>query len=408
VKPSAFHPRDMAAASVAMGPDDALLSSGSAGAKISGRCLLPGAALLSSLLIIGAAFPASNVLAATHYVDASCATNGNGSTTTCGTNGPWKDIPNISCAALAPGDHVQIRGGSYFSTWQPPTACSGGVNNPIVLENYANENVIMDGTTDIHKSGWTSVGGGVWQCTSGTCGTGSAGHRAFAAWYQVGAGTEEHLTMVTGGAVTSCSSSLAAGQISYSSQGGPVCVHLFEGMSPADATVTYFRIPTLYALIDFANNSNVSWMTVQKNPAGGSFTMRRTALYSTQTTSHNTHITLDGLDIGYNWDRCVSTDESFGTGQLFQVYQNLHVHHCGQEGLRAGADQGGPQIINNEVDHIQSLPDFPFCPSGATCEISDHGGAIRMAASNNAVLRGNVVHDIGGANSENQAVSISK
>jgi hypothetical protein len=72
------------------------------------------------------------------------------------------------------------------------------------------------------------------------------------------------------------------------------------------------------------------------------------------------------------------------------------VHHCGQEGLRAGADQGGPQIINNEVDHVQTLPDFPFCPSGSTCEISDHGGAIRMAASNNAVIRGNVVHDIGG------------
>ncbi len=373
-----------------------LMNSLFARARNSVRRLFPSAVLLGGLIIIGSAFPVTSALAVTHYVDSTCSTNGNGSSTTCGTSGPWKDLPNINCTSLAPGDHVQIRGGTYYSTWQPPTACSGAANNPIVIENFANENVILDGTTDIHRSGWTSVGGGVWNCTSGTCGTGSAGHRAFAAWYKVGTGAEEHLTMVTGAAVTPCASSLAVGQISYSSQGGPVCVHLFEGISPADATVTYFRIPTLYALIDFANSSSVSWMTVQKNPAGGSFTMRRTALYSTQTTSHNTHITLDGLDIGYNWDRCVSTDESFGTGLLFQVYQNLHVHHCGQEGLRAGADQGGPQIINNEVDHIQTVPDFPFCPNGSTCEISDHAAAIRMAASNNAVIRGNRVHDIGG------------
>ena len=359
--------------------------------------LLSRAVLLGGLIVIGSALPASNALAATHYVDSACSTGGNGSSTTCGTNGPWKDVANISCASLSPGDHVQIRGGTYNSTWQPATACSGAANNPIVIENFANENVIMDGTTDIHRSGWTSMGGGVWNCTSGNCGTGAAGHRAFAAWYQVGAGAEEHLTMVTGAAVTPCTSALAVGQLSYSSQGGPVCAHLFEGISPADVSITYFRIPTLYALIDFANNSFASWITVRKNPAGGSFTMRRTSLYSTQTTARNVGITVDGLDIGYNWDRCMSNDESFGTNSTKgTVVQNSHVHHCGQEGIRIGSDSASPQVINNEVDHIQSLPDFPYCPSSGSCEISDHGSAIRLAGTAGVVVRGNKVHDIGG------------
>src|SRR4051812_33970773 len=97
--------------------------------------------LFGALILTSTAFPKTSAIAATYYVDGSCATNGNGKSTTCGVNGPWKGIPNISCASLAAGDHVQIRGGIYYSTWQPATACSGAAGNPIVVENFANENV---------------------------------------------------------------------------------------------------------------------------------------------------------------------------------------------------------------------------------------------------------------------------
>ena len=332
-------------------------------------------------------------LATTRYVDGSCATNGNGSSKTCGASGPWKNVINVSCSGFQPGDIIEVRGGTYaVDNWNVPTGCAGTASNPVIIQNAANEAVVWEGTTDIRGSTWTSQGNGVYLCSSGTCGTN--GKFPFTAWYKRGSNNEERLDLVQSN--RTCDSSVPAGKMRYTAS-SQVCVHLSDGSSPASAA--YFRIPT-YAVAVNLNAPGTDNVMFRKNPAGGSFTIQRYRDHGIQMTAlANTGITIDGLDIGWVMDRCIN-DSGGGVAASVHVVKNCKVHHCGQEGIDLrDTTATGSLIENNEIYEIQRPPLFEKCyqvGSGCLQGMSDNGVAMMVGETSNAIIRGNVVHDYGG------------
>jgi hypothetical protein len=327
--------------------------------------------------------------AATRYVNGSCATNGNGSSNTCGASGPWKNIINVSCSGFQPGDIIEIRGGTYaVDNWNVPTGCAGTASNPVIIQNAANEAVVWEGTTDIRGSTWTSQGNGVYLCSGGTCGT--SGKFPFTAWYKRGSNNEERLDLIQSN--RTCDSSLPAGRMRYTT-GSQVCVHLSDGSSPASAA--YFRIPTSAVAVNL-NAPGTDNVMFRKNPAGGSFSIQRYRDHGIQMTAlANTGITIDGLDVGWVMDRCIN-DSGGGVAASVHVVKNCKVHHCGQEGIDLRDTTAvGSLIENNEIYEIQRPPLFEVLPGGHRVPAGHERQRRRDDGQRNlnAVIRGNVVHD---------------
>src|SRR5262249_26373898 len=136
---------------------------------------------VSRLFLIAAigVLPAS-AQATTYYVDGACPSEGNGTSLTCGTNGPFTTI-NRGISPLAPGDTLNIRGahGSFDGTtneslgiWGPPSDAFPGpalncpAASPCVIQGCpasacgADETPIVRGM--VRRTDWTDEGGGVW------------------------------------------------------------------------------------------------------------------------------------------------------------------------------------------------------------------------------------------------------
>jgi|GEM_PF-2601683 len=344
---------------------------------------------LTILLALAGVLIAPHGWAATFYVDNSCAANGNGTSTTCGPNGPWNSLANAAqCAGMGAGDVMEIRAGkgAYNEGWSWQPRCTGTTGNHITVQNYAGENVLIEGTLDISKSTWSSVGNGVYQCTGSTCGTQKK--FPFTAWYNRGAG-EEQLNLVQSNQV--CDSSVPAGQMRYSN--GQVCAHLSDNSNPGNAT--YFKIPYVYTAIQL-NFTAASYLTLRKNPAGGSFVIRRFRDTGITTTTVNREIYYDGLDIGWVMDRCIDQSEGGVVPAGYRITNNK-VHHCGQEGIRWSQDSSPNGIVqNNEVYEIQTTPLFEKCMFNCQTGFTDHGSAIRVANNQNGRINNNIIHNVGG------------
>jgi hypothetical protein len=369
---------------------------GTRAGQLSFRVVNPGMFFSIISLVIACLVPAQ-VTAATFYVNGSCPTNGNGRGASCaassGGAGAWSSLNAAShCSGMGPGDILEIRGGTYNeASWQPRTGCSGYSGNNVIIQNYAGEDVILDGTRDISGSTWTSRGGGVYECTSGTCGT--TGKFPFTAWYDRGAG-EERLDLVQTN--RTCDSSVPSGGMRYTS-GGAVCAHLSDGSSPGNAS--YFDIPTEAAAMRF-QNTGADYITLRKNPAGGSFTIERFRDHGIEMNSNdNKGIKLDGLTLRWMMDRCInSTQDSpdVGIQSAGFEFRNNDVSYCGQEGIRIDRDSGSPVVENNTVHHIQNEPEFERCLGNCINGFTDNGTGIRAARLDNAIIRDNIVYDIGG------------
>ena len=87
----------------------------------------------------------TSTTAATFYVDAACGTSGDGTTTTCGVNGPKKTITEGVALVGSAGDILEIRGGTY-NEYVNVSAKNGASGNPITIRAYQAEAVIIDGT----------------------------------------------------------------------------------------------------------------------------------------------------------------------------------------------------------------------------------------------------------------------
>ena len=351
------------------------------------------AAALAGLLHVPA-------VAATFYVDNSCAVNGDGRSAKCGAGGPWNSLDAAQrCTGMAPGDVLEIRAGhgvynegGHASLALDAAACSGTPSAPIVIQNHAGEHVVIDGTADIKTSQWTPVGGGVYRCSAGTCGT--SAKFPFTAWYDRGNG-EERLNLIQSN--QSCDQSLPAGYMRYAR--GQVCAHLSDHSNPSAAR--YFRIPAVAVGLQLHLSPGVRHLTIRKNPAGGSLTLRRFRDHVISAQSDvNVGIVIDGLDIGWVMDRCINMDTAQGTSAHGMIIRNNRIQYCGQEGIHIGMDtsSAGIQIVDNEIDHIQSEPVFERCGKQCQPSFSDDGAAIRwgpLTMSKAGAVRGNVIHDVG-------------
>jgi hypothetical protein len=363
-----------------------------------------------------------------HYIDNSCALNGNGATgmaacaTSTGGNGPWNSFANLTCAGVAAGDHIQIRkgkriynesnGNGYYSL-QPPSSCSGSsagagsASTPVYLENYPGEDVVIDGTVDIRSSTWTARGGGVYECTSGTCAPAHANSWAWMAWYvPAGGGVEQEIYAIqyNGSApYTSyvCDSTVPEGFLQLQSN-LKVCVHLPGGASPVTAAA--FRIPYVTDAVTLANGNSIHDFTIRHNPSGGTFTIRRYYFdIINMLFSANYNVTIDGLDASYALNRCIDVDNSnvtFASAPQNDAFTHNHIHHCGQEGIHFGADTLTETFTFNEVDHIQIPPWFQHTGSDSLDgpNFTDRGVGVRIwcMASASCYLANNIFHDSGG------------
>lgn len=80
--------------------------------------------------------------ATTYFVDNSCSASGNGTTTTCGSNGPFKTIAAGVAAARSPGDIIRVKyTGSDYSEASITTGAAGTSSNPITLTCYVGDTV---------------------------------------------------------------------------------------------------------------------------------------------------------------------------------------------------------------------------------------------------------------------------
>jgi hypothetical protein len=315
--------------------------------------------------------PTANV----RYVDKNCATDGNGTTTVCGPNGPWGGLnyalATAQCAGMAPGDIIYVRGNAsasaaggdwyderfYVMNVTPPnSACSG-----VIVRPYPNEHVIIDGSFDIKGSTWTLVGGSTYQCTGGSCGS-AAGTYPFTAWVSKG-GTEYELDLIQSD--RTCTASLAAGTMTYNPTSRRVCIRLADSSAPS--TTTYIRIPIRESAMRF-QDANVDNLVIEGDIGGtGSFWITR---YMSQAMSMdpsiNQGIRIDGIEISHNGSRGILVDGSEGAANY--KFLNNHIHHIGQEGIRWRLDTGFVKIEDNIIHDIGTSPLFEQCDGvGSGC-----------------------------------------
>jgi len=381
-----------------------------------GRVVLAGIVLAVSLTV------SIDGWSANYFVNGACALNGNGSAGVCATGsggvGAWNSLSAI--AAGGAGDVINVRGGTYSNQtdyYKFPSGVNGAPGNPLIVQNYAGEDVIIDGTADIHGSQWTSVGGGVYRCSGGTCTTSRNTLFPMAAWYKrAGQSADEVLYLTMSG---SCDSSLPAGYMRYG-MSGPVCVHLSDGSNPASAQ--YMRIP-YYNSGMLLNNYNTHDVVFRRNPSGGKFAIQKFVQYGVVLQSgRNTNITLDGLDVGYMMDRCIDADYfAANDGTNIMANNNYHfinnnLHHCGQEAIH-DSDDSGPdgRIQGNEIHHVQAPPWFERCDpaaGGGGCNVSgfsDQCSAIRLTSGKNYTVSGNYFHDnCGGMNGRGYDINLEE
>lgn len=360
--------------------------------------------------------------AAARYVNGECSMNGDGTTSTCastsGGNGAWNSIKNAlqvaDCAGMTTGDILEISGDAVQDT-----TCEGsnthcyfedninieGSCHDIIIQNKANEHVILDGTVDISGSTWTSIGNGVYRCGTASCSGDVDDAFAFTAWYDRGAG-EERLNLIQ--TSTACDTSLASGTMTINTASQSICVKLSDSSSPANAN--YFRVPWYDPALQ-AGADGMDNITLRKNPLGsGTFRIQRYRKRGIEADpSTNSGWVIDGLEWSYHMDRCIAFGDSSGVANT-QI-RNNKISFCGQEGIRLSGDTGEWIIENNTVTDIQTEPTFQRCSgigSGCLPEFTDNGTGLRIInhQGTSGAIRGNMILRLGGGmNSRARAIN---
>lgn len=102
------------------------------------------------LLLIFLLFPLST-LGTTYYIDPTCESSGDGTTTTCGENGPFKTWGEVTWTA---GNTYSQKGGTtYYGTIT--VGASGTAGNPITINSYGTGKAIINGMVENAKETWT-------------------------------------------------------------------------------------------------------------------------------------------------------------------------------------------------------------------------------------------------------------
>lgn len=344
----------------------------------------------------------------TFYVDASCGVNGNGTTVTCGATGPWNSLKaalqTAGCGTMEPGDILEVKGDASLDL-----TCEGaGTNcyfednilvtqgcNGVIVQNAANEHVIVDGTQDISGSTWTSIGSGVYECAGSACSGDVGDFFAHRAWYDRGAGAEELLLVQSNQA---CDTTLTAGTMRIDPTDQSICVRLSNGSNPASAS--YLRVPKYTPAIN-GTAGNASNLIFRKNPSGtGTFHIQRYRNNGIEMDGpSNVGWRIDGLAIHDIMNRCVQV--LGGDGAAAIKVMNNTISFCGQEGIHLEGDTGAFEIAGNTITDIQPVSDFELCSgvgTGCLPGMTDSAKGMRITTNSGegGAIAGNTLLRIGG------------
>jgi hypothetical protein len=120
--------------------------------------------IVSSLLLIFlSAWPGWG---ATYYIDPTCSSSGDGTTTSCGTHGPFKTWAELGrgCGGSncwAAGNTYSQKGGT--TAYETITVgASGTIGNVITINSYGTGQAIINGAVTISDGDWTNEGGGIY------------------------------------------------------------------------------------------------------------------------------------------------------------------------------------------------------------------------------------------------------
>jgi|GEM_PF-2224606 len=104
--------------------------------------------VLLGLIPIGGA----RAQAAMYYIDPTCSTSGDGTTTTCGDHGPFKTWAEVPWAA---GNTYSQKGGTTAYE-QITVGASGTAGYPITITSYGTGNAILNGGITIPADSWAA------------------------------------------------------------------------------------------------------------------------------------------------------------------------------------------------------------------------------------------------------------
>jgi len=111
------------------------------------RRILSPTIIFSLLLILLSAWPGWG---ATYYIDPTCPSSGDGTTTTCGTHGPFKRWAEVTWAA---GNTYSQKGGTtVYETIK--VGASGTAGNVITINSYGTGKAIIDGAITQNPADW--------------------------------------------------------------------------------------------------------------------------------------------------------------------------------------------------------------------------------------------------------------
>lgn len=336
--------------------------------------------LLLLLLLLFVPRPA---LAATYYISAAShdctVTSGSGTI-----GDPWTNLNNaLRTRSFSAGDIIYLRGGTYRNKYQGfgddcehagggngtnpilPINIAGSSGNPIIIQNYPGEDVVLDGSDwdlEAATSSWTACGTSSWQLDTpagASNPTAVTSARSGQIWVNPGTGSNTG-TRLTYSSGTSCAG-MSAGTFRYDSNGNNLYIRMPDSsdVNNADVRMSCEAGECSNYLID--DGASTAWVTVRKNPSGGTFRLRF-GYYSIRADNSAAHdVNIEGLEIyaagGRDYGSCVRVhDPSDWT------FTDLVCREASGEGLQAyGGGPGGgsqPGIQIARIDFIRPVVSY--------------------------------------------------
>jgi hypothetical protein len=369
-------------------------------------------ALLGLLTAIDARYAAG----ATYYVSAASPDPANVGGAGTAAN-PWVNLCNaLTTHTFSPGDVIVLMAGRYRITTNGfnaggchpegsgngadmtvlPLTQTGTAANPIVIQNNAGDNVVIDGTT-ANAVTWTSCGGNnpeVYRATNLNFGSLRTTQVRYDQSGPTDAGTR--LTWTGNG---SCSG-LARGQFSTPS-GREINVRLADGSNPSNHMMLISGQQGDAAPYPIrAISSRDSYVTVRRNPAGGSFTVT-SGYHCIYVDGGAHHLVFDGInvvgcgdsDYGNGVRVYNGTSVTFRNGLVSDAMAEGVAFYGGGPGCNTG-NGCGFQTSNNVIGSSEIRNTGQAYLDGGGLNSNLGMGVIVKNCNNCTVSRNNIHHNV--------------
>ena len=313
---------------------------------------------LSLAILAGALFaiPVREASAATRYVAAvsiNCAPDVPGTGTLAD---PWVNLfYALTRGNLQPGDTLMLRGGTYRNLYNAflntcgvtgtgglntilPLVVAGTKTNPIVIQNYPGEIVVLDGTdADMVGSAWTNCGTNSWQNINFNVGRA----RTPQIWVNPATPGDPGTRMAFDDSGTSCTG-MRPGTFRVASDGRTLYVRLPDDSNVNSADVHMSCQNGDCAAYPIDVEAGAAWITVRRNAAGGAFYVKY-GYYNAFINGGAHDIIFDGVQFvaagGRDYGQCVRT----ANGSFITVRNGTCREAMGEGIAFYGGGPGGAQ-----------------------------------------------------------------